>query len=43
MPGFSIRNPYFIVVLCLALVVIGLTSIVRMPVDFFRRSIFRSW
>jgi multidrug efflux pump subunit AcrB len=35
MPGFSIRNPYFIVVLCLALVVIGITSIVRMPVDLF--------
>jgi len=35
MPRFSIRNPYFIVVLCLALVVIGLTSIARMPVDLF--------
>ncbi len=35
MPGFSIRNPYFIVVLCLALVVIGVTSIARMPVDLF--------
>jgi multidrug efflux pump subunit AcrB len=35
MPGFSIRNPYFIVVLCLALVVIGVTSIIRMPVDLF--------
>ena len=35
MPRFSIRNPYFIVVLCLALVVIGVTSIVRMPVDLF--------
>jgi HAE1 family hydrophobic/amphiphilic exporter-1 len=35
MPRFSIRNPYLIVVLCLALVVIGVTSIVRMPVDLF--------
>jgi len=35
MPRFSIRNPYFIVVLCLALVVIGLTSVARMPVDLF--------
>src|SRR6204780_1144771 len=35
MPGFSIRNPYFIVVLCLALVVIGLTAMTRMPVDLF--------
>ena len=35
MPGFSIRNPYFIVVVCLALVVIGITSLARMPVDLF--------
>lgn len=35
MPGFSIRNPYFIIVLCLALLVIGVTSLTRMPVDLF--------
>ena len=35
MPGFSIRNPYFIVVVCLALLVIGATSLLRMPVDLF--------
>jgi multidrug efflux pump subunit AcrB len=35
MPRFSIRNPYFIVVCCLALLVIGITSLVRMPVDLF--------
>ena len=35
MPGFSIRNPYFIVVLCLALLVIGITSIAQTPVDLF--------
>src|ERR1700720_4058046 len=35
MPGFSIRNPYFIIVICLVLVVIGVTSISRMPVDLF--------
>jgi hydrophobic/amphiphilic exporter-1 (mainly G- bacteria), HAE1 family len=35
MPGFSIRNPYFISVICLALLVIGATSILRMPVDLF--------
>jgi hydrophobic/amphiphilic exporter-1 (mainly G- bacteria), HAE1 family len=35
MPGFSIRNPYFIVVICLVLVVIGVTSLARMPVDLF--------
>jgi len=35
MPGFSIRNPYFIVVICLLLLVIGATSLMRMPVDLF--------
>jgi HAE1 family hydrophobic/amphiphilic exporter-1 len=35
MSGFSIRNPYFIIVICLVLVVIGVTSIARMPVDLF--------
>jgi HAE1 family hydrophobic/amphiphilic exporter-1 len=33
--GFSIRNPYFIVVICMALMVIGVTSMLRMPVDLF--------
>ncbi|HXK01031.1 MAG TPA: efflux RND transporter permease subunit [Verrucomicrobiae bacterium] len=35
MSRFSIRNPYFIIVICLALVVIGITSFARMPVDLF--------
>src|SRR5277367_146183 len=35
MPRFSIRNPYFIVVVCLALVVIGVNALARMPVDLF--------
>ena len=35
MSGFSIRNPYFIVVICLALMVIGVASLARMPVDLF--------
>ena len=35
MPGFSIRNPYFIIVICLTFLVIGVTSIARMPVDLF--------
>jgi hydrophobic/amphiphilic exporter-1 (mainly G- bacteria), HAE1 family len=35
MSGFSIRNPYFIIVVCLALVAIGVTSLSRMPVDLF--------
>ena len=35
MSRFSIRNPYFIVVICLALLVIGVTSLARMPIDLF--------
>lgn len=35
MSRFSIRNPYFIVVVCLAVCVIGLVSLARMPVDLF--------
>jgi len=35
MSGFSIRNPYFIVVVCLIVAVVGTTSLVRMPVDLF--------
>ena len=35
MSSFSIRNPYFIVVICLALMVIGVNSFLRMPVDLF--------
>jgi multidrug efflux pump subunit AcrB len=35
MPRFSIRNPYFVVVVCLALMVVGINAISRMPVDLF--------
>ena len=35
MSGFSIRNPHFIVVVCLVLAVIGVSSLARMPVDLF--------
>lgn len=35
MSGFSIRNPYFIIVVCLIIAVVGVTSLVRMPVDLF--------
>jgi multidrug efflux pump subunit AcrB len=33
--GFSIRNPYLIVVVCLVLTVVGIASLVRMPIDLF--------
>ncbi len=35
MPRFAIRNPYFIIVACLVIAVVGVTSLVRMPVDLF--------
>ena len=35
MSSFSIRNPYLIVVICLTLAVLGITAMVRMPVDLF--------
>jgi multidrug efflux pump subunit AcrB len=35
MPRFSIRNPYFIMVCCLVLLLLGVTSVTRMPVDLF--------
>src|SRR5512132_2825673 len=35
MSGFAIRNPYFIVVVCLIIAVVGASSLARMPVDMF--------
>jgi multidrug efflux pump subunit AcrB len=35
MSRFAIRNPYFIVVACLIIAVVGVTSLNRMPVDMF--------
>ena len=35
MPRFAIRNPYFIIVLCLITMVLGVNTLVRMPVDLF--------
>ena len=35
MPSFSIRHPYFVIVVCLFICVLGITSIVQMPVDMF--------
>jgi len=35
MSRFSIRYPYLIVVVCLIICVVGVTSLVRMPVDLF--------
>jgi HAE1 family hydrophobic/amphiphilic exporter-1 len=35
MPSFSIRHPYLIIVFCLFVCVLGITSLVQMPVDMF--------
>ena len=35
MSRFAIRNPYFIVVICLIIAVVGVTSLARMPIDMF--------
>src|SRR5271157_5821394 len=35
MPGFAIRYPFFILMLCLAITVVGVTAVARMPVDLF--------
>jgi multidrug efflux pump subunit AcrB len=35
MPSFAIRHPYLIIVFCLVVVVVGVTSMAQMPVDMF--------
>ena len=35
MSGFSIRNPFFIIVCCLIVAIVGTVTLVRMPVDLF--------
>src|SRR5712672_4196539 len=35
MPSFAVRHPYLLIVLCLFVCVLGLTSAARMPVDMF--------
>jgi len=35
MPGFSLKHPYFVIVVCMFIMVLGLTSMSQMPVDMF--------
>jgi multidrug efflux pump subunit AcrB len=35
MPKFALSYPYFILMLCLVVAVVGVTTVVRMPVDLF--------
>jgi len=35
MSSFAIKYPFFILMLCLAIIVVGVTTVVRMPVDLF--------
>jgi len=35
MPGFAIKYPYFIVMMCLVIAIVGVVTVARMPVDLF--------
>ena len=35
MPSFAIRYPFFVIMLCLIIAVVGITTVSRMPVDLF--------
>ncbi|MBX6359845.1 MAG: efflux RND transporter permease subunit [Acidobacterium ailaaui] len=35
MPKFALRYPYFIIMACMVILVVGVTNVVRMPVDLF--------
>ena len=35
MPKFALAYPYFIIMMCLVVAVVGVTTVVRMPVDLF--------
>src|SRR5580704_6454065 len=35
MPKFALAYPYFIIMLCLIIIVVGVTTVMRMPVDLF--------
>src|SRR6202171_4364533 len=35
MSGFSIKYPYFVIVACLVIAIVGTVTLVRMPVDLF--------
>ncbi len=37
MSSFAIKHPFFILMLCLIIVVVGVTTVVRMPIDLFPR------
>ena len=35
MPRFALNNPFFVIMLCLVIAVVGVTTVARMPVDLF--------
>ena len=35
MPKFASKYPFFIIMVCLVVVVVGITTVARMPVDLF--------
>ena len=42
MSGFAIRYPFFIIMLCLIVLVVGVTTVARMPVDLVSRHQYSS-
>ena len=40
MSRFSIKYPFFIIVACLVIAIVGTVTLVRMPVDLFPPSTF---
>src|ERR1700739_4876530 len=35
MPRFALKYPFFVIMICLVVAVVGVTTVVRMPVDLF--------
>ncbi len=35
MSSFAIKYPFFILMMCLSILVVGVATVVRMPVDLF--------
>jgi len=43
MSSFAIKYPFFILMMCLFVIVVGVTTVVHMPVDLFPEVTFLWW
>ena len=43
MPKFALNFPYFIIMICLLVSLVGMVNIAQMPVDLFPGSTCRLW